>query len=100
MIRPDVVRMARTMIDEAKSEVLVGTVIDFPEGNSSVEEKLKEAQQAIDEGADELDFVIDYTAFKNGDFQKPKQEVLECTKLGRSEEHTSELQSRPHLVCR
>jgi len=82
MIRPDVVRMARTMIDEAKSEVLVGTVIDFPEGNSSVEEKLKEAQQAIDEGADELDFVIDYTAFKNGDFQKPKQEVLECTKLG------------------
>lgn len=82
MIRPDVVSLARTMIDKANSEVLVGTVIDFPEGNSSVEEKLKEAQQAIENGADELDFVIDYNAFKNGNFQKPKQEVLECSKLG------------------
>lgn len=82
MIRPDVVSLARTMIDRANSEVLIGTVIDFPEGNSSIEEKLKEAQQAIENGADELDFVIDYNAFKNGNFQKPKQEVLECSKLG------------------
>ncbi len=82
MIRPDVVRLARTMIDKANSEVLVGTVIDFPEGNSPITTKLEEAQQAIENGADELDFVIDYTVFKNGDSQKPKQEVLECTKLG------------------
>lgn len=82
MIRPDVVSSARTMIDKTNSEVLVGTVIDFPEGNSSVEEKLKEAQQAIENGADELDFVIDYNAFINGNSQKPKQEVLECSKLG------------------
>lgn len=82
MIRPDWVSMARKMIDEQNSEVLVGTVIDFPEGNSSVEDKLKEAQQAIDNGADELDFVIDYNAFKDGNTQKPKQEVLECTRLG------------------
>src|SRR3989442_3592588 len=26
--------------------------------------------------------------------------TVSCTKLTRSEEHTSELQSRPHLVCR
>jgi len=82
MIRPEVVAMARNMIDEVKSEVLVGTVIDFPQGNSSVEEKLHQAQQAIDNGADELDFVIDYTAFKTGNLDKPRQEVLECTKLG------------------
>src|SRR5690606_41550649 len=83
MIRPEVVAMARNMIDEVKSEVLVGTVIDFPQGNSSVEEKLHQAQQAIDNGADELDFVIDCTAFKTGNLDKPRQEVLECT---RSEE--------------
>lgn len=82
MIRPEVVKLARKKIDETQSEVLVGTVIDFPEGNSSVENKLKEAKQAIEDGADELDFVIDYNAFKNGNSQKPKQEVLECTKLG------------------
>ncbi len=81
MIRPDQVASARKFIDKAQSEVMVGTVIDFPEGNSSVEEKLKEATQAIVDGADELDFVIDYKAFKAGDSQKPKQEVLECTQL-------------------
>src|SRR5690606_1375834 len=70
MIRPDVVRLARTMIDKANSEVLVGTVIDFPEGDSPITTKLEEAQQAIENGVDELDFVIDYTVFKNGDSQK------------------------------
>lgn len=82
MIRPNVVGLSRKMIDQANSEVLVGTVIDFPNGDSSVEEKLSEAQKAIENGADELDFVIDYNAFKNGNSHKPKQEVLECTKLG------------------
>ncbi len=82
MIRPEIVALARKRVDQAASAVLVGTVIDFPEGNSTIQHKLQEAQQAIDNGADELDFVIDYTAFKNGDSQKPKQEVLACTKLG------------------
>src|SRR5690606_41680247 len=66
MIRPEVVKLARKRVDEAQSEVLVGTVIDFPNGDSSVEDKLKEARQAIEDGADELDFVIDYKAFKRG----------------------------------
>ncbi len=88
MIRPEVVKLARKRVDEAQSEVLVGTVIDFPNGDSSVEDKLKEARQAIEDGADELDFVIDYKAFKRGDSQKPKQEVLECTKLGLSHNKT------------
>lgn len=82
MIRPEVVAQARATIDEAQSEVLVGTVIDFPLGKSAIDQKLKQAQEAIDAGADELDFVIDYNAFKNGDSQKPRQEVLACTKLG------------------
>src|SRR5436305_12032039 len=33
-------------------------------------------------------------------YQHPKQEVCFEAHLARSEEHTSELQSRPHLVCR
>src|SRR5690606_38611117 len=79
MIRPEVVALARKKVDAANSEVLVGTVIDFPEGSSEISEKLQEAQQAIENGADELDFVIDYNAFKNGNIQKAKQEVYECT---------------------
>jgi deoxyribose-phosphate aldolase len=84
MIRPEMVRMARTMVSDAGSGVLVGTVIDFPHGNASLKHKLTEAQQAINYGADELDFVLDYDAAKTGNTEKIKEEVLECTTLGLS----------------
>jgi deoxyribose-phosphate aldolase len=32
-------------------------VVDFPEGKSSIQDKLSEAEVAIENGADELDFV-------------------------------------------
>lgn len=81
MIRPNMVKMARKMIDEQKSKVLVGTVISFPEGTNSLEEKLDEAQQAVDDGVDELDFVCNYEAFKKGDVELVKKEILEGTRL-------------------
>ena len=81
MIRPDKVKMARKMIDEQKSKVQVGTVISFPEGTNSLEEKLDEAQQAVNDGADELDYVCNYNAFKNGDINLVKKEIIEGTKL-------------------
>lgn len=82
MIRPEMMVLAKKMIIEAKSAVLVGTVIDFPEGNSSLKCKIEEAQIAIANGVDELDFVCNYTAFKNGLLELVKQEILEGTRLG------------------
>ena len=80
MIRPDMVKMARTMIDEQKSKVLVGTVISFPEGTNSLDEKIEEAEQAIQDGADELDFVCNYEAFKKGEIELVKNEVFILTR--------------------
>ena len=82
MIRPDMVKLADKMIKEANSKVTIGTVIGFPEGTFSLEEKLKEAQQAIADGADDLDFVCNYEAFKRGEIDLVKKEILEGTKLG------------------
>ena len=82
MLRPNRVALAKEMILKAKSTVQVGTVIDFPHGKSAVEEMLKEAVQAIHDGADDLDFVCNYQAFKNGAFDLVKKEILECTQLG------------------
>lgn len=82
MIRPDMVSMARKMIVDANSTLQIGTVIDFPEGKSSTEEKLKEAIQAIQDGADDLDFVCNYEAFKRGELDLVKDEILKCTQLG------------------
>jgi len=76
------VSLARKMIFDAGSTVLLGTVIDFPAGNSGLKAKLAEASQAIQDGADELDFVCNYEAFKNGNVDLIKEETVQCTKLG------------------
>lgn len=81
MILPEYVAAAKHYFFKNKSKVLVGTVIDFPEGTSDLNEKLSQAQQAIDNGADDLDFVIDYNAFQNGDFTLVQNQVKECTLL-------------------
>jgi deoxyribose-phosphate aldolase len=82
MIRPDMVPIARKMITDANSNVEIGTVIDFPEGKSGLEAKLNEANKAIQDGADDLDFVCNYEAFKEGNVDLLKEEILKCTQLG------------------
>lgn len=82
MIRPNHVKMAFQMIQNANSKVLVGTVIDFPDGIASTTEKLAEAQISIDNNVDELDFVLNYEAFKRGEIALIKNEIIACTTLG------------------
>lgn len=82
MIRPEYVSLAKEMILKANSALLVGTVIDFPEGKSDIETKIKEANVAIENGADDLDFVCNYEAFKNGNSELVKQEILLGTQIG------------------
>lgn len=81
MIRPDYVAEIKRFLNEKNSNVIVGTVIGFHEGTYSVDEKLAEATQAIIDGADELDFVINYEAYLKGDLELVKDEFLRCTKL-------------------
>lgn len=81
MIRPEMVALAKKIILEYKSNVQIGTVIDFPQGQSSLVQKLQEANQAIENGADELDFVCNYEAFKKGEVELVKQEILRGTQL-------------------
>jgi len=88
MIRPEYVRTAREFIDSKGANVLVGTVIDFPHGEGSLGEKFDEAIEAIKNGVDELDFVVDYKAFLSGDLDKVMKEVSEGTAIGISEGKT------------
>ncbi|MGV7107211.1 deoxyribose-phosphate aldolase [Flavobacterium sp. U410] len=82
MIRPEFVATARKMIREANSKVTIGTVIDFPKGAQSLEFKLAEARQAVNDGVDDLDFVVDYEAYKRGEIDLVKSQVLACTNFG------------------
>ena len=81
MIRPKFVAMARNMVKEANSNTLIGTVIGFHEGSNDTNSKLAEAQQAIIDDVDELDYVINYNAFKEEKINLVKAEVYKGTKL-------------------
>lgn len=81
MIRPDYVAEIRKYLDERDSHVILGTVIGFHEGTYSLNEKLAEANKAIEDGADELDFVINYSEYLKGNLEYVKEEFLTCTQL-------------------
>lgn len=82
MIRPNYVSLAKEMISNQKSNVLIGTVIGFHEGTASIEDKLEEAKLAIANEVDELDYVVNFEAFKNGELALVKNEIVLGTKLG------------------
>jgi len=82
MIRPEMVSLAKRMVIKQNSKLNIGTVIDFPKGASVLSKKIKEANQAILDGADDLDFVCNYEAFKKGKINLVKEEILKCTQLG------------------
>ena len=76
MIRPKYVQLACEKIQFCNSELKVGTVIDFPLGSSDTHIKIKEAEDAIENGAYELDFVCDYNAFKRKNLKKFDSDIL------------------------
>jgi deoxyribose-phosphate aldolase len=63
-VRPVDVARATSLL--AGTDVKVGTVIGFPHGSSTTATKVFEATQALDDGASELDMVINIGALKSG----------------------------------
>ncbi|KAJ2337014.1 hypothetical protein GGI00_000499 [Coemansia sp. RSA 2681] len=53
----------------------VGTVIGFPHGNTSANVKVLEALQALDDGAVELDMVLNISYLKSGLYDKVRDEI-------------------------
>nr|WP_304710471.1 deoxyribose-phosphate aldolase [uncultured Acetatifactor sp.] len=51
------------------------TVVGFPLGYSATEAKLAEVRQALSEGCDEIDMVVNIGDVKNGDFDKVETEI-------------------------
>ncbi len=63
-VRP--VDVARATGFLAGTDVKVGTVVGFPHGSATTPTKVYESQRALDDGAVELDMVIDIGALKSG----------------------------------
>ena len=81
MIRSEFIVIAKELIEKSKSKLKIGTVVDFPFGNSTTEQKIIEAKLAIESGAYDIDYVCDYNAFKRGAFAKFDSDIIEGTKI-------------------
>lgn len=77
-IKPYAVPMARELL--AGSDVLVGAVIGFPHGNSTTDIKVAEAIQAVEDGAVEIDMVINIGKALGGDWDYVVSEITAINK--------------------
>lgn len=63
--------------EKYKEKINICTVIGFPLGYSVTAAKVCEAKEAIKDGANEVDMVININDAKNGDFDKIEAEIRE-----------------------
>jgi deoxyribose-phosphate aldolase len=70
----------RAQREISTANILLITVAGFPLGYSMTETKLDEIKRAIDNGADEIDVVLNISAFKTG-IPWTKIEIAKCSKL-------------------
>ena len=78
-IPPYFVQDAKKLVEG--SDVKLATVIGFPFGYHHYKTKLEEAGSAMEEGADELDVVMNLAAFKSNDLAYIETEVDQLSKL-------------------
>jgi len=71
--RPSDVALAKKLL--AGSEVKVGAVVGFPHGSHKTETKVFEAEQAIKDGAEELDMVIHIGKLRSRDFDYVREDI-------------------------
>ena len=63
--------------------VHVGAAIGFPLGQTTIENKVHETKQAIENGADEIDYVINIGKLKEKDYDYIEKEMTEIVKVCR-----------------
>lgn len=69
------VRQAAEYLDSKDTALKICTVIGFPNGYSTAEVKAFEAEDAVKNGADEIDMVINIGWLKDGRFDEVKSEI-------------------------
>jgi len=72
-VKPCDVKLAKEVLRD--SDVRVGTVVGFPHGNNLTAIKVAEAQQAMDDGAVELDMVLNIGQLRSGKTDYVREDI-------------------------
>ena len=81
-VNPSYVRLCAELLKG--SSVVVCTVVGFPLGATPTEVKVYEAQQAIREGASEIDMVINVGAVKSRDYELAERDIASVARACRA----------------
>lgn len=74
-------KFCRNYLDQHQSKVHVGAAIGFPLGQQTISTKLYETLDAIDNGADEIDYVLNISKVKEQDYAYIKEEMRAIVEL-------------------
>ncbi|WP_028708754.1 deoxyribose-phosphate aldolase [Propionicicella superfundia] len=72
-VNPSPVRLCRELL--AGTDVHVGAAIAFPLGQNTIAQKVAEATSAMDDGADEIDYVLNVGELKDGNLDLIEREM-------------------------
>jgi deoxyribose-phosphate aldolase len=72
-VKPCDVKLAKELLND--SDVLVSTVVGFPHGGNVTSIKVAEAQQAMDDGAVELDMVLNIGRLRSGQHDYVREDI-------------------------
>ena len=73
------------------SDVRVGAAIGFPLGQTTIESKVFETRDAIEKGADEIDYVVNLTQLKDGNYDFVRKEMQEIVEVCKAHDVTSKV---------
>lgn len=83
-VSPTNVFIAKDLISKStRPDLKIVTVVGFPLGENKIATKVEEARNAIADGADELDVVINISKVKDGDFSYVKDELSRIVRISK-----------------
>ena len=71
------------VLNSTRKDIKVVSVVGFPLGSNTVQTKVAEAKQALSDGADELDVVINIARVKENDYGYIKNELSRIVRIAR-----------------
>lgn len=72
-VNPIYVKYAKELLDGKQTKLV--TVVNFPLANNNIETTLFQTQQALNDGADEIDTVINLAELKNKNYKKVESDI-------------------------
>lgn len=85
-VNPSYVSLAFNCV--SNTSVKVCSVLGFPFGSNTLEVKILEAKKAIQDGANEIDMVINLGALRSGKYDVVKKEIEKVVDQGKSQKNT------------